>query len=165
MFSSPSPRWLVASLWFSWRDPLDDASGEIRDNISTLVARNSGVVQFSGSSDGWTARVRLCNLGNLDISPHFGAPVTIGSLQGNEIVYLGQRRLAIESDSLDTAFSGVIRDFGGGFNGQGGSLTKVGSGVLRLSGQTSTPEARPSVQAALFLRTRPALAPAQERSM
>jgi autotransporter-associated beta strand protein len=78
--------------------------------------------------------VQLTNPGNLDISPHFGALVTIGSLQGNGIVYLGQRRLAIGSNSLDTAFSGVIRDTGGTQNGHGGKLTKVGNGALSLSG-------------------------------
>jgi autotransporter-associated beta strand protein len=61
--------------------------------------------------------------------------VTIGSLEGNEFsnVFLGANNLTVGSNNLSTTFSGVIQD--GGFEGgTGGSLTKIGSGTLILSG-------------------------------
>src|SRR5581483_1662556 len=41
--------------------------------------------------------------------------------------------LSIGSNNLSTTFSGVLSD-GGVYGGTGGSLTKVGSGILTLSG-------------------------------
>jgi autotransporter-associated beta strand protein len=61
--------------------------------------------------------------------------VTIGSLEGDEFssVFLGGNNLTIGSNNLSTTFSGAIQD-GGDFGGGGGSLTKIGSGTLILSG-------------------------------
>jgi autotransporter-associated beta strand protein len=57
--------------------------------------------------------------------------VTIGSLAGDEaaFVQLGANNLTIGSNNLSTTFAGVIEDFPAG-----GSLTKIGSGTLILSG-------------------------------
>ena len=60
-------------------------------------------------------------------------PVTTGSLEGNGLVFLGIKNLSVGGNSLSTTFSGVISD-GGEEGGVGGSLTKVGSGSLELSG-------------------------------
>jgi outer membrane autotransporter protein len=48
-------------------------------------------------------------------------------------VFLGANNLTVGSNNLSTLFSGVIQD-GGFFGGTGGSLTKVGTGTLTLSG-------------------------------
>ena len=49
------------------------------------------------------------------------------------LVFLGANNLTIGSNNLSTTFSGVIQD-GGQNGGTGGSLTKIGSGTLILSG-------------------------------
>jgi autotransporter-associated beta strand protein len=61
--------------------------------------------------------------------------VTIGSIAGDEgtIVFLGANNLTLSSNNLSTTFSGVIRD-GGENDGTGGSLTKVGTGTIDLTG-------------------------------
>jgi autotransporter-associated beta strand protein len=103
---------------------------------------------FTGSSKGGTAAITL-SLGGfddvpsiLDISGHNALGVTIGSLEGEGnapfqpiTVFLGANNLTIGSNNLSTTFAGVIQD--GGYNGNGGtggSLTKIGSGTLTLSG-------------------------------
>ena len=61
--------------------------------------------------------------------------MTIGLIAGDEgtIVFLGANNLTVSSNNLSTTFSGVIRD-GGENGGTGGSLTKIGSGTLVLTG-------------------------------
>jgi autotransporter-associated beta strand protein len=55
--------------------------------------------------------------------------VTTGSIEGEGDVFLGANNLTVGSNNLSTTFSGVIQD--GGF---GGSLTKIGTGTLDLTG-------------------------------
>ena len=63
--------------------------------------------------------------GQLDIS-QTEADVTIGSLEGDGLVFLGVRKLTIGSNNGSTTFSGVIQGAGG--------VTKIGTGTLTLSG-------------------------------
>lgn len=105
---------------------------------ATLIA-NGGTNGGDGASIvfiydcvGGTARVEVFDNGNLEISRHTGA-LTIGSIEGNGIVFLGANKLTVGSNDLSTNFSGVIKDGGPG-GGTGGSLTKSGSGTLVLSG-------------------------------
>jgi hypothetical protein len=53
--------------------------------------------------------------------------MTIGSIEGDGNVFLGANNLTVGSNNLSTTFSG-------GIEGTGGSLTKIGSGTLILSG-------------------------------
>src|SRR5437762_4104733 len=112
-----------------------DFSTAGRATIST-----AGQFSFFGSSIGGTAQVSLGStfpgsLVNLDIGGHDAPGVTIGSLAGSEgaLVVLGANNLTIGSNNLSTTFAGEILDsfFGGSF---GGSLTKIGTGALTLSG-------------------------------
>lgn len=89
------------------------------------------VLSFVNSSLGGTARVELFGNGNLDITGHDAPGVTIGSVEGDGLVFLGARTLTVGSNNLNTNFSGVIAD---GSGGAGGSLTKIGTGKLVLSG-------------------------------
>src|SRR4029077_18260794 len=57
----------------------------------------------------------------------------IGSIEGDGNVFLGARNLTVGSNNLSTIFSGVIQD-GGQNGGTGGSLTKIGTGTLDLTG-------------------------------
>ncbi|PYK09837.1 MAG: hypothetical protein DME65_11265 [Verrucomicrobia bacterium] len=62
--------------------------------------------------------------GYLDISGHQGG-LSIGSIEGSGNVLLGANNLRVGTNGLNTSFSGVISN-----DGQGGSLMKVGSGIL-----------------------------------
>ncbi|TMP92103.1 MAG: hypothetical protein E6L08_09200 [Verrucomicrobia bacterium] len=103
---------------------------------ATLIANGasngigSGAIAFEGGSTGGTAQVMVFDYGYLDISGHQSG-VTIGSIEGSGNVFLGANRLTVGINDIDTSFSGVISS-----DGQGGSLAKIGSGVITL--QTNT---------------------------
>ncbi len=88
-----------------------------------------GVIFFENKSQGGTASISLLGNGELDISTHAPPGVTIGSLAGNGLVFLGANRLAIGSNNQSTTFSGVIQE--------SGSVTKSGTGTLTLSGSNT----------------------------
>ena len=90
-----------------------------------------GVIFFGTDSTVGTARVTVFGNGNLDISGHNPPGITIGSIQGDGIVFLGANNLTVNSSNLDNAFSGTISDHGS-FGGVRGSLTKMGTGILTL---------------------------------
>jgi len=99
---------------------------------SATIRGAEAIIAFLGSSQGGTSAIGLfpINFGSeLDISRHNAPGVTIGSLEGDEtsFVSLGGNNLRIGSNNLSTTFSGEI-------GGAGGSLTKIGSGTLILSG-------------------------------
>jgi autotransporter-associated beta strand protein len=108
---------------------------------ATLIANggsnggSGGLISFSGSSTGGTARVEVFGNGVLFISSRDqnAARVTIGSLEGNGDVVLKEYHLVVGSNNLSTVFSGVINDFPIP-SSPGDSLTKVGTGTLTLSG-------------------------------
>ena len=104
---------------------------------ATLIANggrgDGGLIEFSGNSTGGTAHVQVFGNGNLDISYHNSPGVTVGSLEGDGIVFLGDRNLTVGSSNASTVFSGLIR-FGGLARGGSGSLTKIGTGSLTLTG-------------------------------
>ena len=83
-----------------------------------------GAIQFSGYATGGTSRVELFGNGSLDSSSSY-LSLIIGSLEGTGEVFLGQN-LTVGSNNLSTTFSGIIHG--------GGSLTKIGTGTLTLSG-------------------------------
>jgi hypothetical protein len=85
-----------------------------------------GAILFRGASTGGTARVEVFDNGYLDISGH-QSNLTVGSIQGSGNILLGANNLTVGANDIDTTFSGVISN-----DGQGGSLAKIGSGVLTL---------------------------------
>ncbi|WP_167561771.1 autotransporter domain-containing protein [Bosea lupini] len=62
--------------------------------------------------------------------------MTAGSIEGTGTVLLGSKQLTVGSNNLSTTFSGTIIDSEGSFY-TGGSLVKVGSGTLTLTGANS----------------------------
>ncbi|HEV7407126.1 MAG TPA: autotransporter-associated beta strand repeat-containing protein [Bradyrhizobium sp.] len=80
------------------------------------VITNSGVIDFSNST-----------------GPHNDGKLSAGSIAGPGDYVLGSKQLTVGSNNLSTEVSGSISDylFGGT---AGGSLVKVGSGTLVLSG-------------------------------
>ena len=107
---------------------------------ATLIANGGtngglgGFISFVFSSDGGEAQVEVYDNGYLDLSDHDSPGVTIGSLSGSGFVYTGSRNLTIGSNNLSTTFSGIIQEDGGIVGGNNGSITKLGTGTLTLSG-------------------------------
>ena len=121
-------------------------SGSSSGGNATLIAMDGpilgGAIYFfdgeANGTSGGTCKVQLFGNGLLDISPVALANggfdvVTIGSLSGDGQVFLGSANLTVGSDDLTTSFSGPIQD-GGAAGRTGGSLTKIGKGILTLSG-------------------------------
>ena len=111
---------------------------------ATLIANGGvgggqgGAIFFEHNSTGGTSRVEVFGNGSLDISLHDppsqkfpGVPV--GSVEGDGNVFLGANNLIVGTNNTSTTFSGVIQD-GGQNGGIGGSLTKIGTGTLDLTG-------------------------------
>jgi autotransporter-associated beta strand protein len=88
-----------------------------------------GAVIFDGNATGGTASIALLGNGELDISSTHLTGVTIGSLSGDGLVFLGTKTFTIGSNNQSTTFSGVIQE--------SGSLTKIGTGTLVLSGSNT----------------------------
>lgn len=98
-----------------------------------------GSIRFSDQSTGGACRVVLNGTGSLDISGLFPTSgVTIGSLEGQtgSVVLLGAKELSVGSNNSSTSYRGRIKDGGLG-RGSGGSLVKIGSGILTLIGQNT----------------------------
>jgi autotransporter-associated beta strand protein len=91
-------------------------------------------ISFVFSSDGGEAQVEVYDNAYLDLSAHDSPGVTIGSLTGSGFVYTGSRNLTIGNNNLSTTFSGIIQENGGIVGGNNGSITKLGTGTLTLSG-------------------------------
>ncbi len=89
---------------------------------------SKGAFLFDDDSTGGTSQVRLFG-GVLNIGLHNAGSVTIGSLAGdsNGVVLLDANNLTVGSNNLSTNFAGQI-------SGVGGTLTKIGTGTLVLSG-------------------------------
>ncbi|MDQ3257082.1 MAG: autotransporter-associated beta strand repeat-containing protein [Acidobacteriota bacterium] len=118
---------------------------------SELVATSGnavgGQILFSDDSAGGTARLNIIGqvyggdgtvltdqrAARLDISPHNAPGVSVGSIEGNGLVFLGAAKLTVGSNRLSTLFSGLIQD-GGVNGGTGGSLAKTGGAKLTLTG-------------------------------
>ena len=101
------------------------AEGGVSGNIS------GGAIVFNASSTGGMARVKVFDNGYLDISERPGG-LAVGSIEGSGNVFLGANRLRVGTNNLNTSFSGVISASGGASGGEGGSLAKIGTGVLTL---------------------------------
>ncbi len=107
--------------------------GSLADN-STLIANGGvsggigGTILFLAASNGGTSRVEVFGNGNLDLRQHNAQPpMTIGSLEGDGVVFLNQHSLTIGGNSLNTGFSGVIQG--------NGSVVKAGTGTLTFFGE------------------------------
>jgi fibronectin-binding autotransporter adhesin len=106
---------------------------------SVLIANNGrgsnsgGTIQFNSASTGGTSRIELLGPassgGTLDIRGHGSSGVTVGSIEGDGAVVLGNRKLTIGTNNLSTTFSGTIQDTG--------SISKIGTGTLTLTGENT----------------------------
>jgi autotransporter-associated beta strand protein len=102
-------------------------AGEL--TVFTVADNPSGPpvsLKFNDDSTADGARVEVIGNGNLDISGHNTPSVTIGSVEGSGLVFLGTNNLTVGSNNISTTFSGVIQD--------SGSFTKIGRGTLTFIG-------------------------------
>ncbi|MGQ0590908.1 MAG: beta strand repeat-containing protein, partial [Sphingosinicella sp.] len=104
---------------------------------NALITNRTGLRIFNDASGAGATIVNETG-GLVDISQVDGgaASTAIGSLSGVGNVALGGRNLTLGALNRDDIISGVISD-GGDLGGTGGSLTKVGTGTLTLSGAST----------------------------
>jgi outer membrane autotransporter protein len=106
---------------------------------------NGALLQFFGNSTGGNAAVTNTSASAVvDFSGSTGPTgnrnLSVGSLAGPGNFFLGANEVAVGSNNLSTTVSGVISDCGATGvacnipGATGGSLTKVGTGTLTLSG-------------------------------
>jgi autotransporter-associated beta strand protein len=103
---------------------------------SVLIANNGrgsnsgGSIHFNSASTGGTSRIELLGPassgGTLDIGGHGSSGLAVGSIEGDGVVVLGNRKLTIGTNNLSTTLAGSIQNTG--------SITKVGTGTLTLTG-------------------------------
>lgn len=108
---------------------------DVAPSEPTLIATgeanggNPPYIYFDQNVPGNLARVQLFGNGLLDISNSFNT--TVGSLEGDGMVDLGDFTLTVGGNNQSTAFSGLIEDVTS--EGSQGTIKKVGTGTLRLS--------------------------------
>ncbi|QCI67761.1 autotransporter domain-containing protein [Phreatobacter stygius] len=104
---------------------------------ATIITRNGSEVLFGGNSTGGNARFITEAGGLVDFGFSFGpnndGRLSAGSIEGAGDYFLGSNQLTVGSNNRSTEVSGVIADSCGCGPG-GGSLVKVGTGTLTLSG-------------------------------
>jgi autotransporter-associated beta strand protein len=108
---------------------------------ATITTNGGGSTLFNDNSTGGNAQFITNGTGYVDFSgtlgPNGDGRITAGSIAGSGSYYIGAgNTLVVGSNNLSTTVSGVIADFnpcGCGFPGSG-SLEKVGTGTLTLSG-------------------------------
>jgi autotransporter-associated beta strand protein len=93
---------------------------------------------FYSAGNPSTARVKLFGNGTMAVEEAGPAGLDIGSLEGDGIVLLGKRILTVGRNNLDTTFTGRIGIYRVDDNADApsslGSLTKIGTGTLTLTG-------------------------------
>ena len=94
---------------------------------ATIITNAGGITGFEDSATGGNARFITNAGGVFDISALSTGGMTAGSIEGAGSFVLGSKQLTVGSNNLSTEVSGVI-------SGAGGSLVKVGTGTLSLSG-------------------------------
>ncbi len=100
---------------------------------ATITTNSGGLTLFFDASTGGNARF-ITNAGGIfDVSNLTPGRMTAGSIEGAGTYQLGSKALTVGLNNLSTVVIGTIVD--GGFNGgSGGSLIKVGTGTLTLTG-------------------------------
>ena len=100
---------------------------------ATITVDESGFLGFQDTSKGDQARV--INNGEVSIANLTTGGTSFGSIAGAGVYNLGSNQLTVGSNGDSTTVSGVIEDhFPGEPGNVGGSLVKVGTGTLTLSG-------------------------------
>ena len=105
---------------------------------ATITTNNGGATFFWDNADGGTAQFITVGTGFVDfagsLGPNGDGRINAGSIAGSGFYYIGAgNTLVVGGNNLSTEVSGVIADDCGCSPGPG-SLEKVGTGTLTLSG-------------------------------
>ena len=108
---------------------------------ATIITNNGGATFFWDNADGGTAQFVTVGTGFVDfagsLGPNGDGRINAGSIAGSGIYYIGAgNTLVVGGNNLSTEVSGVIADDCGCSPGPG-SLEKVGTGTLTLSGSNT----------------------------
>ena len=136
--SSNAPTFIVnnqASLFFRNGSTAGDA---------IIITTAGGLTAFADSATGGNARFITTAGGAFDITALSSGGMTAGSIEGAGTFSLGPNQLTVGSNNLSTTVSGVI-------TGSGGSLIKIGTGTLTLSGTSTYTGATVVAGGTLFL--------------
>jgi outer membrane autotransporter protein len=102
---------------------------------ATLIVNQSGFIGFVGTSNGDQATIINNADGEVKIANLTTGGTSFGSIAGAGTFNLGSKQLTVGSNNDSTTVSGVIEDHFPGSGGDvGGSLVKVGTGTLTLTG-------------------------------
>lgn len=108
---------------------------------ATIITRDGGKTEFFDNSTGGNARFITTGTGIVDfgvsVGPNSDGRITAGSIEGSGFYYIGGgNTLVVGGNNRSTEVSGVIGDYDPCSCGPAGpgSLEKVGSGTLILSG-------------------------------
>jgi autotransporter-associated beta strand protein len=127
---------------------INNGAGTIKFNNSSTAdsaaITNAAIVEFFNTSTAGGATItNTAGSAVVDFSastgPNGDGKLSAGSIAGGGNFYLGSDQLTVGGNNLSTTVSGVISDCGAGANCQnagatGGSLVKVGTGTLTLTG-------------------------------
>ena len=145
IINNPGPVGLESG-FTAFRDSSDAANSTITCNSGG----EGGILSFEQDSSGGTARVIVFGNGELLIGAHNAPGVTVGSIEGDGNIFLGANNLTVGSNKLSTSFTGVIQEFADAdVIQETGSLTKIGTGTLTLTG-ANTYTGGTSVEAGLL---------------
>ena len=108
---------------------------------ATITTNDGGSTLFNDNSTGGNAQFITNGTGLVDFSgslgPNGDGRITVGSIAGSGSYFIGAgNTLVVGSNNLSTEVSGVIADSCGCGPGSG-SLEKIGTGTLTLSGANS----------------------------
>ncbi|MCP3382337.1 autotransporter domain-containing protein [Bradyrhizobium sp. CCGUVB4N] len=117
-------------------------SGASTAGNATIINNTNSHLSFSGTSTAGNAAI-INTAGTVDFSASTGpagdGKLSAGSIAGAGNFFLGARELTVGGNNLSTEVSGVISDCGtsptcSAAGATGGSLVKIGTGTLTLSG-------------------------------
>jgi outer membrane autotransporter protein len=103
---------------------------------ATITTGPGSLTHFQSDGSGGNAQFITEAGGLVDFSGLSANGTTAGSIAGAGTYDLGSKQLIVGSNNLSTTVSGLIEDGGEG-GGVGGSLVKVGTGTLTLSGDNT----------------------------
>ena len=110
------------------------ARSNLQNAQVTVTGGTSGgdgsAIVFKGKSDGGRGSITMSGNATFDMRKHDPVFLSIGSIEGEGSVLLGSNQLQLGNNNLNATFSGVIEE---GCE-CAGSLNKIGTGILTLSG-------------------------------
>lgn len=120
---------ITNSATVNYRNATNAGSGTVTTNAGATTS-------FFDTASGGTASFVTNAGGTVDISGLSSAGMSAGSIAGGGVYLLGSKTLTVGGNNASTTVTGTISDGGAG-GGAGGSLSKTGSGILTLSGNST----------------------------